>query len=75
MTKNVFTVPERLDNGEVCTPLAAATGFRVERIVSWGEVTPEGAWYDQDHDEWVIVVQGEGAVEDDKGTRTVLKVW
>lgn len=31
---------------------------RVERIVSRGQVTPVGLWYDQAWDEWVLVVQG-----------------
>ena len=35
-----------------------ARGFRIERIVSTGQVTPEGEWYDQDDDEWVLVVAG-----------------
>jgi len=31
---------------------------RIERIVSQGQVTPEGAWYDQDHEEWVLLLTG-----------------
>jgi cupin 2 domain-containing protein len=38
--------------------LAAAAGARVERIVSCGQTTPPDEWYDQDHDEWVVVLQG-----------------
>jgi cupin 2 domain-containing protein len=38
--------------------LWSARGARVERIVSHGQVTPEGTWYDQDWDEWVMVVSG-----------------
>ncbi len=32
--------------------------FRLERIISMGHATPEGKWYDQDLDEWVMVVKG-----------------
>lgn len=32
--------------------------FKLERIVSRGNTTPEGEWYDQDRDEWVFVVLG-----------------
>jgi len=32
--------------------------FRVERIVSRGHCSPEGFWYDQDENEWVIVLKG-----------------
>jgi cupin 2 domain-containing protein len=33
-------------------------GFRLERILSLGQVTAEGDWYDQDMDEWVALLQG-----------------
>jgi cupin 2 domain-containing protein len=33
-------------------------GLRIERIVSTGQVSPDGHWYDQDSDEWVLVVKG-----------------
>lgn len=31
---------------------------RVDRIVSRGQASPEGYWYDQDEDEFILVVQG-----------------
>ena len=31
---------------------------RIERIVSSGQPTPEGDWYDQDQDEWVVLLRG-----------------
>ena len=36
---------------------------RVERIVSFGQNSPEGFWYDQDHDEWVLVLRGHAKIE------------
>lgn len=32
--------------------------FRLERIVSHGQPTPEGQWYDQERPEWVLLAQG-----------------
>lgn len=32
--------------------------LRIERIVSTGQMTPEDSWYDQEWDEWVLVVRG-----------------
>ncbi len=32
---------------------------RIDRIVSTGQTTPEGEWYDQEKDEWVVLLQGE----------------
>ena len=49
-----------LEEPELFDTLAAGAGsIRVERIVSNGQVTPEGEWYDQDLDEWVVVLEGE----------------
>ena len=33
-------------------------GFRIERIVSTGQTTPDCQWYDQATEEWVLVVEG-----------------
>jgi cupin 2 domain-containing protein len=43
---------------EITDVLADAREVRIERIVSTGQVTPEGEWYDQDTGEWVLVVAG-----------------
>ena len=69
---NLFTLPADPPPGEHVTVLAQSAGFTVERIISRGDITPEGSWYDQDHDEWVIVLQGSGTVEDDQGRVSVL---
>ncbi len=45
--------------GEVFDDLLAVPGLRIERIVSHGQASPPGFWYDQPWDEWVMVLQGE----------------
>ena len=39
----------------------------IERIISMGHSSPESGWYDQDKDEWVVVLKGKGIIsfEDD----------
>ncbi|NOT11485.1 MAG: cupin domain-containing protein [Methylococcaceae bacterium] len=32
---------------------------RIERIVSKGHSTPDGQWFDQGWDEWVLLLQGQ----------------
>lgn len=32
---------------------------KIERIISNAHSDPEGSWYDQEQDEWVILVRGE----------------
>ncbi|WP_018232285.1 cupin domain-containing protein [Thioalkalivibrio thiocyanodenitrificans] len=55
-------IPKDLPEEHVDT-LLEHRGVRVERIVSRGHSTPEGVWYCQDTDEWVLLVQGEAALE------------
>jgi cupin 2 domain-containing protein len=50
-------VPQRAEQ-ELFSEIATALAVRIERIVSAGQATPEGEWYDQDTDEWVLVLQG-----------------
>ena len=38
--------------------LTMTGGVRIERIVSRGQATPEGQWYDQPAMEWVVLLSG-----------------
>ena len=58
MTTNLFDVPADAARAEYFETLLETSSFRVERIVSCGQATPEGEWYDQSEDEWVVVVSG-----------------
>jgi cupin 2 domain-containing protein len=49
--------------GELVTVLAEAEGVRIERIVSRGQVSPPSFWYDQDEDEFVLVMTGAARLE------------
>lgn len=37
--------------------------LRIVRIISTGQACPPGFWYDQDEDEWVVLLTGEAALE------------
>lgn len=50
-------LPDRIPE-EIFETLLEAEHFRIERIVSRGQATPGGTWYDQDDHEWVLVLQG-----------------
>ena len=43
---------------ELFTTLLGSDNLRVERIVSYGQASPDGFWFDQDQHEWVIVLKG-----------------
>ena len=58
MLTNLFGhLPARSEDEEF-TELLSRKGARIERIVSTGQSTPVHAPYDQDHDEWVLLLSG-----------------
>jgi len=59
VTGNLFKLPEMLLKEELFEPLIPDRGVLIERIISSGQSTPEGEWYDQERDEWVVLLQGE----------------
>jgi cupin 2 domain-containing protein len=60
---NIFAhIPPNLPE-ELFETLYQKTGVKIERIVSKGHATPSSAWYDQDWDEWVILLQGSAVLQ------------
>ncbi len=56
--QNIFSgMPAGL-SGELIEILLQSGQTRIERILSNGQITPEGEWYDQAQDEWLIVLRG-----------------
>jgi len=51
-------LPSRPLPDEVVNLLVERGNLRIERIVSTGQAISEGQWYDQDTDEWVLLVEG-----------------
>ena len=43
---------------EIVAELLSRQGVRIERIVSTGQSTPADEPYNQDHDEWVLLLTG-----------------
>lgn len=40
-----------------------SNGVKIERIVSHSAASPPGFWFDQAHDEWVIVLKGTAVLQ------------
>jgi cupin 2 domain-containing protein len=63
-------LPAEAQTGELVDILLESPALRVERIVSMGQATPDGEWFDQPQDEFVLLVTGaanlriEGEAED-----------
>ena len=70
---NLFTdIPVDLPE-ELMSVLVSSGNVRIERIVSDGHASPEGFWYDQNQDEWVLLVSGSAtlAVEKETGVERI----
>jgi cupin 2 domain-containing protein len=73
MIHNLFDgLPDRADQ-ETLADLLKRPGVRIERIVSTGQASPPGFWYDQTHGEWVAVLAGEARLRfaDEPAPRTL----
>ena len=73
MSLNMFELPEPLPGEEVFTDFIPDRGVKIERIVSSGQATPPGEWYDQERDEWVALLQGEAALAYEDGLEVTLR--
>ncbi len=70
---NLFgRIPENLPD-ELFSVLAEKENVRIERIVSDGHASPEGFWYDQERNEWVLLVSGSAmlSIENETGIERV----
>ncbi len=60
MAGNIFAdLPVAAEAGERMETLLAGPGVRIERIVSSGQASPPGFWYEQQDAEWVLLASGE----------------
>lgn len=56
---NLFeSLPEDMSD-EVFSDIVQGNNIKIERIISKGQTSPKSEWYDQEENEWVIVLKGE----------------
>ena len=55
-------LPDQLPE-ELITVLAENDAVKIERIVSDGHQSEVGSWYDQEQNEWVLLVSGSATLE------------
>ncbi len=56
---NLFAaLPDQPQTAERIEALLTQPGLRIERIVSTGQASPAGFWYEQAGAEWVLLLQG-----------------
>ncbi len=61
---NLFDLPDLPLSEELTTILAESENIRIERIISTGQ---SSGWYDQDENEFVVLLQGKATLEFDNG--------
>lgn len=67
MSKNIFQDIPKPTKEEFFEILASKKEVKIERIVSYGHTTKDFEWYEQEGDEWVILLSGEAIISfDDK---------
>ncbi len=70
--KNIFEkIPDDLKE-ELFEDILLSKDLKVERIVSSGHTSPESGWYNQEENEWVVVLEGSGTILFENGIERVL---
>jgi cupin 2 domain-containing protein len=73
--KNIFQsqMPSSKSNDEIFETILKTDNVLIERIISKGQVTPEGKWYDQKKNELVLLLQGKAVIEFENSKKINLK--
>ena len=71
--KNLFANLSSAQSGEEFLTLFDNANVKIERIVSHAHASPAGFWYDQDEDEWLVVLRGTATLEFAGGEQVELK--
>ena len=50
-------IPQNLPE-EILETIVAGNSVNIERIISKGHTSPQSGWYDQEKNEWVLVLKG-----------------
>ncbi|MBN2058967.1 MAG: cupin domain-containing protein [Deltaproteobacteria bacterium] len=60
---NLFeNIPDDLSH-EISEILIDGKNCRIERILSKGHASPQEEWYDQDENEWVLLIRGSAGLK------------
>lgn len=71
-TQNIYHNIPPDSSDEIFEPLESAEHIKIERIVSRGQQSPDSGWYDQDDNEWVLLLKGKASIEFEDGAVTHL---
>ena len=60
---NIFSkIPSDLSE-EIFEDIIKTDTLKIERIISYGQISPQKGWYDSNQNEWVILLDGEAKLQ------------
>ncbi len=59
---NIFAAIHEQLPAELIEQLAGTETVKIERIISRGHRSPDGFWYDQEQNEWVLLLKGKAGL-------------
>lgn len=68
---NIYDLTEKNIGSELVQALWQRAPVRIERIVSQGETS---GWFEQEEDEWVLLIEGEAKLEIEKPSGQTEKI-
>ena len=72
MKNNIYKeIPKDL-NQEIIETLISSESIKIERIISNGQASPPGFYYDQCQNEWVILLKGQASIKYESGDEILL---
>ena len=70
--ENIFeNIPDDVSK-EVTKKIFESGKVRLEKIISKGHSSPKGFWYDQEENEWVIILKGKAKLLFEDETESVI---
>ncbi len=70
---NIFESMPDTPDAEVVDLIAQNENTKIERIISRGQTSPATGWYDQEKDEWVMVLKGDAIISFENAMEVNLK--
>jgi cupin 2 domain-containing protein len=71
---NIFKNIQAIIPEELFENLLVRENLKIERIVSHGHSTPDGQWYDEASDEWVLLLKGQAILGYEDGSTVNMQV-
>ena len=62
-SSNIFNNILPYCDKEIFDTLLQNQNIKIERIISYGQTSPDSFWYDQEENEFVLLLEGEAKIE------------